>query len=462
MYRLAIAGAGYNVMIIGVCFAEAGHQVSLLDIDVSRMIDQEEGGGSLVFEPDLLRLVRKHQESGRLKFNPDYDEVCFEADAIFIGGREDIPAEQQFINLASILRRISDSSSKDCLVAVQATTPVGTCDQLEQFFNDLPSNGFRMEIVSNPQFFSKGTAIRDTLYAGRIVIGTESNWAQELLTLIYKPFRAPMIKVSRKSAEMIKLAANNYLAVKLSYMNELANLCELSGADIDEVTLGMSYDERIGNRYLGVGIGYGGYGIPSDTKTLMELADSNEYAMKMVKAANEVNQEQKLTLYKKAQSRLSDFRGKKIAVLGLTYKPGTDDCMEAPSIDNIRLLLEEGADIWAYDPVGISNFKKLFPEGRNSNGYITYTDNSVDALIDAEGCFIFTGWGKIKAIRPDMYRKLMKVPMIFDGRNLYSVEDMQRAGAEYYSVGRKETMVREQEQLFSADLIYSRQITILG
>ncbi len=462
MYRLAIAGAGYNTMIVGVCFAEAGHQVSLLDADVNRIIDQEEDGGSLAFEPDLLRLIKKHLAAGRLHFNPDYEAVCFEADAIFIGGREDIPPDQQFINLASILRKISDSVSKDSLVAIQATIPVGTCDQLEQYFNELPANGYRMEIVANPQFFSKGTAIRDTLYTGRIVIGTESDWARELLSQIYKPFRAPILKVSRKSAEMIKVAANNFLAVKLSYMNELANLCELSGADIDEVTIGMSYDERIGSSFLGVGVGYGGYGIVSDTKSLMELAEGNEYGMKLVKAANEVNQVQKLSLYRKARGRLSDFKGKKIAILGLTYKPGTDDCKDAPSIENIRLLLEEGADIWAYDPVGIRNYKKIFPEGRNGNGYITYTENSVDALIDAEACFIFTGWGKIKAIKPDMYRKLMKAPLIFDGRNLYPIADMQNAGMEYYSVGRKETKSREQELMFPAELIYSRQLTILG
>lgn len=461
MNKLAIAGAGYNSMITGVCFAEIGHQVSLLDIDVRRLIDLEEGGGTFAFEPDLLRLVKKHLETGRLKAETDYEEACFEADAIFIGGREDISAGQQFISLASIIRRIADTAKKDCVVAVQATTPVGTCDQLEQYFNELPTNGFRMEIISNPQFFAKGTAIRDTLYAGRVVIGTDCKWAQEVLSMIYKPFRTKILKVSRKSAELIKLASNNFLALKLSYMNELANLCELSGADIEEVAHGMSYDERIGNQFLGVGIGFGGYGIPSDTRALLELAESNEFSMKTVKAAVEVNQEQKLCLCRKALSRLSDMKGKKIAVLGLTYKAGTDDWREAPSIDNISLLLENGAELWAYDPVGINSFKKLFPEGSNGNGYITYADNSMDALCDAEGCFIFTGWGKIKAIRPDMYRKLMKVPLIFDGRNLYHVEDMQKAGVEYYSVGRKVVKPAE-EFLLSDDLILSQKITLLG
>ncbi len=453
MHKLAIAGTGYNVMITGVCFAEMGHQVALLDADISKIVDQEEEGGSLAFEPDLLRLIKKHLEAGRLTFQPDYAKACFESDAIFIGGGEDVSAEQQFQSLAVILRRISSSASKDCLIAIQATTPVGTCDRLEQYCAELPANGFRMEIVANPQFCSKGTAIRNTLYARRVIIGTESDWAKELLTKIYKPFQAPILRVSRKSAEMIKLAANNLLAVKLSYMNELANLCELSGADIDEVTHGMSYDERIGISYLRVGIGYGGCGLPSDTKIFMELAERSGYGLKMVKAANEVNQEQKLYLFQKALSKLSEFKGKKIAILGLTYKPGTDDCREAPSIDNIKLLLEKGADLWAYDPVGINNFKKLFPEGRNGNGSITYVENSVDALIDAEACFIFTGWGKIKTIKPDMYRKLMKTPLVFDGRNLYPVADMQNAGAQYYSVGRRK---RERSDLGQGAILYKK------
>jgi UDPglucose 6-dehydrogenase len=235
---------------------------------------------------------------------------------------------------------------------------------------------------------------------------------------------------------MIKYASNDFLALKISYMNDIANLCELVGADIQDVAKGMSYDERIGSKFLNAGIGYGGSCFPKDTKALEYLARQNGYELRTIKAAIDVNQDQKTMLYRKASRRLITFDGLKVAVLGLTFKPGTDDLREAPSLDNIPLLLERGADIYAYDPVGMDNFKKKYPEGKNGRGSITYVENPEETLKDANVCFIFTEWGEIQAVEPSTYTQLMRTPLVYDGRNIYNVEDMYRAGVEYYSIGR--------------------------
>ena len=235
---------------------------------------------------------------------------------------------------------------------------------------------------------------------------------------------------------MIKYAANDFLALKISYMNDIANLCELVGADIQDVAKGMSYDARIGSNFLNAGIGYGGSCFPKDTKALKFLANKYGYELKTVEAAVEVNALQKTVLFRKAADRLITFGGLKVAVLGLTFKPGTDDLREAPSLDNVELLLSQGANIYAYDPVGTDNFKKKYPEGMLGRGSITYVKRADEALRSANICFVFTEWQEIKDITPDTYKKLMKPALVYDGRNIYSLQEMKDAGVEYYSIGR--------------------------
>ena len=224
-------------------------------------------------------------------------------------------------------------------------------------------------------------------------------------------------------------------------MNDIANLCELVGADIQDVAKGMSYDERIGSKFLNAGVGYGGSCFPKDTKALEYLARQNGYQLRTIKAAIDVNQDQKTMLYRKASRRLITFDGLKVAVLGLTFKPRTDDLREAPSLENVPLLLDQGADIYAYDPVGADNFKKKYPEGQNGRGTITYVENPEEALKGANVCFIFTEWGEIKAVEPETYKELMRTPLVYDGRNIYKVEDMYKAGVEYYSIGRPNSKI---------------------
>lgn len=438
MYKIAVAGTGYVGLVAGVCFAEMGHRVTCVDIDQVK-VELMKSGVSPIYEADLQDLMIKNNESGNLNYTTDYHSAYKDADAIFIGvGTPEQPDGSANLSyIATVARQIAESVEKDCLVVVKSTVPVGTNDKVEQFIQDFLINDVRVEVASNPEFLAQGSAVHDTLHAERIIIGTESKWAEELLQDIYKPFNLPIVSVNRRSAEMIKYASNDFLALKISYMNDIANLCELVGADIQDVAKGMSFDERIGSKFLNAGIGFGGSCFPKDTKALDYLAKQNGYELKTIQAAINVNKEQKTMLYKKASRRLITFNGLKVAVLGLTFKPGTDDLREAASLENIPLLLEQGADIYAFDPVGAANFAKVHPEGRHRKGSITYVSNVEEAIKDANVCFIFTEWGEVKEVKPSMYKELMRTPLVYDGRNIYSIDEMERAQVEYHSIGRK-------------------------
>ena len=435
--KIAVAGTGYVGLVAGVCFAEVGHNVTCVDIDENKVALMR-SGVSPIYEADLEELMQKNYAAGRLTYTSDYAAAYSAADAIFIGvgtpERPDGSADLSYI--ATVARQIAESVEHDCLVVVKSTVPIGTNDKVEQFINDFLVRDVKVEVASNPEFLAQGTAVRDTLHAARVIIGTESESAEAKLMEIYKPFNLPVVSVSRRSAEMIKYASNDFLALKISYMNDIANLCELVGADIQDVAKGMSYDARIGSNFLNAGIGYGGSCFPKDTKALKFLANKYGYELKTVEAAVAVNARQKTALFRKASDRLITFGGLKVAVLGLTFKPGTDDLREAPSLDNVELLLEHGAEIYAYDPVGEENFKQIYPEGKIQKGSITYVATPEEALQSANVCFIFTEWQEIKDIVPSTYKKLMRPALVYDGRNIYPLSEMKDAGVEYYSIGR--------------------------
>ncbi len=431
-YKIAVAGTGYVGLVAGVCFAEKGHQVICVDVD-ERKVETMKQGICPIYEQDLEELMQKNYKEGRLDYTIDYKNAYKDADAIFIGvGTPEQPDGSANLSyIATVSRQIAESIEKDCLVVVKSTVPIGTNDKVEQFIKDFLVNDVKVEVASNPEFLAQGTAVKDTLQAKRIIIGTESKEAEKKLMEIYEPFELPIVSVNRRSAEMIKYASNDFLALKISYMNDIANLCELVGANIEDVAKGMSYDPRIGAKFLNAGIGYGGSCFPKDTKALKYLAKQHGYKLKTVEAAVDVNAEQKVKLFKKASERMITFNGVKIAILGLTFKPGTDDLREAPSIDNVELLLKNNANnIYAYDPVGEDNFKKRYPTE------INYVSTPEEALEGANICFIFTEWNEIKAIKPETYKKLMKTPLVYDGRNIYDVKEMKDEGIEYYSIGR--------------------------
>lgn len=442
--RLAVAGTGYVGLVAGVCFAEKGHNVTCVDVDEAK-VKLMQSGVSPIYEAGLQELMAKNNASGRLQYTTDYESAYAYADAIFIGvGTPEQPDGSANLNyIAAVCKQIAESVQKDCLVVVKSTVPVGTNDRVEQFISDfLVRKNLHVEVASNPEFLAQGNAVRDTLEAKRIIIGTESEWAESILRKIYAPFERPIVAMNRRSAEMTKYACNDFLALKISYMNDIANLCELLGADITKVAEGMRYDDRIGANFLNAGVGYGGSCFPKDTKALKYQADKVGYELKTVDAAVSVNKAQKTRLFAKASDRLITFDGLKVAILGLAFKPGTDDLREAPSLDNVQLLLDAGAHVYGYDEVegAVEHYRKLYPEnimlGRTGRGSITYVNDISEALKDANICFIFTEDKKYRQIEPLTFVSLMRTPLVYDGRNIYDVKTMKEAGIEYYSIGR--------------------------
>lgn len=435
--KITVAGTGYVGLVAGVCFAEKGHDVTCVDVDENK-VKMMESGRSPIYEEGLEELMRKNNATGRLHYTTDYKSAYKDAEAIFIGvGTPEQPDGSANLSyIATVSRQIAESVERDCLVVVKSTVPVGTNDKVEQFIRDFLRKDVKIEVASNPEFLAQGSAVHDTLHAARIIIGTESKEAEEKIKKIYEPFGLPIVSVNRRSAEMIKYACNDFLALKISYMNDIANLCELVGADIDAVAEGMSYDARIGAKFLNAGVGYGGSCFPKDTKALKYLARQNGYRLRTVEAAVDVNAEQKTRLFRKASNRMITFQNLKVAVLGLAFKAGTDDLREAPSLDNVQLLLESGANLYAYDPVASDNFKKKYPEGQIEKGTIQYVQTPEEALDGADICFIFTEWEEIKAVAPKTFKEKMQIPLVYDGRNIFGVEAMKDAGVEYYSIGR--------------------------
>lgn len=428
--KIAIAGTGYVGLVTGVCLAETGHHVTCVDVDTNK-IEQMKKGISPIYEPGLEELMQKNQD--KLTYTTDYAAAYHDADVIFIGvgtpEKKDGSANLTYVY--SVAKQIAASAKKDCVVVVKSTVPIGTNDKVEQLIRNNLTHDIKVSVASNPEFLSQGTAVRDTLHASRIVIGAEDDFTEEVLRKVYAGFKdVPLLVTNRKSAEMIKYASNDFLALKISYINEIANLCEIVGANVEDVAKGMGFDPRIGNRFLHAGIGYGGSCFPKDTKALSWMASFNDVELKTIKAAIEVNEQQKLKLLKKARKYYSDFSGLTVAVLGLTFKPGTDDLREAPSLVNIPILLDDGAAVKAWDPVGVNNFKKKIPDD------ITYCDTIQETLHDADICFIFTEWPQIMELQPEDFLTTMKKPVVLDGRNCLNLMEFYESDVIYEGIGR--------------------------
>ncbi len=441
--KIAVAGTGYVGLVTGVALAHIGHHVTCVDIDEIKIKKMQEGI-SPIYEEGLEELMHLNKE--RLTYTTDYKKAYSKADVIFIGvgtpEKEDGSANLTY--LYAVLDQIRESVTKDTVVVIKSTVPIGTNDEVEKYLNEKVS-GLKISIVSNPEFLAQGTAVHDTLYATRIVVGVEDDYAKKIMTKLYKPltkepYNVPFLVMDRKSAEMVKYASNDFLALKISYINEIANFCEAIGADISLVTKGMSYDSRIGNKFLNPGIGYGGSCFPKDTKALHFLSKEYGCEMKTLKATIEINKNQKLVLINKLEKVFPNLHGLTIGVLGLTFKPGTDDLREAPSIDNIKYLLKQGVIIKAYDPIGIDNFKRILAMDKTLTNHlnnITYYNNIDDTITNTDAVMIMTEWKEIKEYSLENYIKLMKTPYIFDGRNCYSLDNINEYNLYYNSIGRK-------------------------
>ena len=429
--KILVAGTGYVGLVTAVCLAEKGHKVTCFDV-VHEKIDMLNQGKSPIFEQGLEELMEKNKEN--IVYTTDKFVAYKDPQVVFIGvgtpERPDGSANLDYVY--SVADDIAEYVNNDCLVVIKSTVPIGTNKKIETYLLEkMQDKNIRVETASNPEFLAQGTAVYDTLNAQRIVIGTHSSWAEELLKEIYKDFsNSELVSTDVSSAEMIKYASNDFLALKISYINEIANLCEALGANIEDVSYGMGLDSRIGNKFLNAGIGYGGSCFPKDTKALHWLANVNGIELKTIKAAIEVNENQKLKLVKKLAEYYPKLEGLTVAVLGLAFKPGTDDLREAPSIPNIEYLLNSNVKIKAWDPVADKNFAKRFPE-------ISYCSSITDTITDADVCVIFTEWKEIKEYDVENYVKYMKTPLILDGRNCYKLSDMEKANITYESIGRR-------------------------
>lgn len=428
--KIVVAGTGYVGLVTAVCLSEIGHNITCVDVD-EKKINMLNEGKSPIFEPGLEELMLKNKE--RLKYTLDYEKAYHNADVIFIGvgtpEKKDGSANLSYVY--QVAKEIANNVEQDTIVVVKSTVPIGTNKKIERYLKENLKNNVKIEVVSNPEFLSQGTAVRDTLHAQRIVIGVTSKRAESIMRQVYDGFNQEYLITDRESAEMVKYASNDFLALKISYINEIANLCEIVGANIQDVTKGMGMDKRIGNKFLNAGIGYGGSCFPKDTKALSWLANYNDYELKTIKAAIEVNENQKLKLIKKSRKYYESLEELNVAVLGLTFKPNTDDLREAPSLSNIPILLEEGANIRAYDPIGENNFKK------NYSKEITYCKSIEETIKDTDICFIFTEWENIKNFDIKLYKELMRNPIILDGRNCYNLNEMKKENVIYESIGRR-------------------------
>ena len=441
--KIAVAGTGYVGLVTGVALSNIGHDVTCVDID-DKKIEIMKSGISPIYEEGLEELMQKNKE--RLTYTTDYKNAYKNADVIIIGvgtpERKDGSANLDYVY--SVCKQIADSVEKDCVVVIKSTVPIGTNDEIENYLKDNVKDGIEINVASNPEFLAQGTAVRDTLYASRIVIGTENKKAEEILKKMYEPltkepYNVPLLSTDRRSAEMIKYASNDFLALKISYINEIANLCEKLGANIQDVAKGMGLDSRIGNKFLNSGIGYGGSCFPKDTKALHFLSVEKGVELKTVKACIEVNQNQKVIMFEKIKRDFKDLQGKTVAVLGLTFKPGTGDLREAPSIDNIELLLDAGVNVKAFDPISIESFKKKISPKLEEDGVvgtISYYKTIDETIKDADAVMIMTEWPEIKKYNLAKYEELMKDAIIYDGRNCYDIDEVKKYKLVYSSIGR--------------------------
>jgi UDPglucose 6-dehydrogenase len=429
--RITVAGAGNVGLVTAVCFAEAGHQVTCLDTQKEK-IEMLEKGQSPFFEPGLEPLLEKNLASGRLRFSTNPKQAYRDAEIIFIAvgtpEKKDGSVDLSYIYIASY--HIAENIENDVIVCTKSTVPVGTNQIIKQIFQHRKPRHLKVDVVSNPEFLREGSAIMDFYLGDRIVIGADNPQAASIMEQLYLPLKIPIVVTDIKSAEMIKYASNAFLATKISFINEIANLCEKVGANIEEVSYGMGMDKRIGPNYLQPGIGYGGSCFPKDTKALVQLAGNVQHPFELLESVIKVNQQQHSLLVRKAKEMLGSLKGKKAAVLGLAFKPETDDIREAVSLTLIKELLEEGSMVTAYDPIAIPNAYKQIGNS------IEYTTNIQQALKEADFAVIATEWDQIKHLPFDTYLTYMKEPIIFDGRNCYSLKEIQQYPITYVSIGR--------------------------
>lgn len=436
--KIAIVGTGYVGLVTGTCFAEMGTEVFCVDVNTEK-IENLKKGIIPIYEPGLEDMVHRNQQAGRLHFTTDLTECLDEVEVLFsaVGTPPDEDGSADLKYVLEVARTVGRNMKKHILVVTKSTVPVGTAKKVRRTIQEeLDKRGVEIEfdVASNPEFLKEGAAISDFMSPDRVVVGVESERAEELMTRLYRPFLLNNFRVifmDVPSAEMTKYAANAMLATRISFMNDIANLCEIIGADVNMVRKGIGSDNRIGNRFLYAGIGYGGSCFPKDVKALINTAKQNNYPMRILQAVEEVNDEQKSLLFHKLEKHFNgDLKGKRIAIWGLAFKPETDDMREAPSLVLIEKLLAAGCEVYAYDPVAVEESKRRIGDA------IHYAKDIYDAVVDANALMLVTEWKEFRMPSWSAIKKLMATPLVLDGRNIYDIKEMEENGFVYHCIGR--------------------------
>lgn len=436
--KIAIVGTGYVGLVTGTCFAEMGMEVYCVDID-RRKIENLKNGIIPIYEPGLEELVVRNHEVGRLHFTTELREVLDEVEIVFsaVGTPPDEDGSADLKYVLDVARTIGQTMTKYLLVVTKSTVPVGTAQKIKQTILDEQVKrgvSINFDIASNPEFLKEGAAVKDFMHPDRIVVGVESDCAKNLMEKLYHPFMLNnfrIIYMDVPSAEMTKYAANAMLATRISFMNDMANLCEIIGADVNMVRKGIGADTRIGSSFLYAGCGYGGSCFPKDVKALIRTADEQGYPMRILQAVETVNEHQKTVLYRKLEQYYQgNLSGKKVAMWGLAFKPETDDMREAPSLVLIDLLLKAGCRVTAYDPVAVPEAK------RRIGDRIHYAKDIYEAVNDADVLMIVTEWKEFRLPSWPKIKQQMKTPLILDGRNIYNIHEIEEAGFTYHCIGR--------------------------
>ena len=436
--NIAVVGTGYVGLVSGACFADMGVHVTCVDID-ERKIDNLKNGVVPIYEPGLDVMVRRNVEAGRLKFTTSLKEVIDEVSIVFsaVGTPPDEDGSADLKYVVNVAREFGQHIKRYTVLVTKSTVPVGTAkkvkaviqEELEKRGADIP-----FDVASNPEFLKEGAAIKDFTSPDRVIVGVESERARSLMTRLYRPLMLNNFRViftDIPSAEMIKYAANSMLATRISFMNDIANLCEIVGADVEMVRQGIGADTRIGRKFLYPGCGYGGSCFPKDVKALIKTAEKNGYDMQVLKAVEDVNERQKKVVFGKLKTYYKgDLKGKTIAVWGLAFKPDTDDMREATSLVTIQLLLDAGCRVRVFDPVAMEECK------RRIGDKVEYAKDMYDAVLDADAMLLLTEWKQFRLPSWGVMKKTMKNALVIDGRNIYDKEELEEYGFEYHCIGK--------------------------
>jgi len=435
--KVLIVGTGYVGLVTGTCFAEVGIDVTCIDVDKEK-INNLLKGISPIYEPGLDEMIDRNMKKGTLKFSTSLKDSLPGAAVVFsaVGTPPDEDGSADLKYVLDVAREVGKNMTDYLLMVTKSTVPVGTAKKVKNAIReeiDRRKVDISFDVASNPEFLKEGAAIDDFMKPDRIVVGIETEKAESLMRKLYKPFllnNHPVIFMDIPSAEMTKYAANSMLATKISFMNDIANLCEIVGADVNNVRLGIGSDTRIGKKFIYPGVGYGGSCFPKDVKALIKTAEENNYNMRVLKAVEDVNDDQKSLLFDKVVKYFGeDMKDKRIAIWGLSFKPQTDDMREAPSLVLIDKFIQAGATVKAFDPVAMNECK------RRIGDIITYAKDNYDALIDADCLLLVTEWSDFRMPNFNVMKKLMKSPVIFDGRNIYDQEEMKESNFDYFCIG---------------------------